>query len=373
MAAFQHSVVLTALSVVAFLAAILHGSTVSPPGGECEGQFMQGLFTCFTDHNVPFNTFLWVVSNGTGGISPDNETVFKEQMCGIEDEVVQCVLGSLHALVDTPHCHDADGMERLLTVQIRAIFEEYDAYCAHACRHTLEDDMKQCYSDSGLDPTLFMPSTKDGAILGTTESSVADFCNNTDALVDCMRTKRDACPEAPYVLKRLGLDLDIFSRGLQILCREQDVYLSSLECFEAQTRQVEKCLEDNRLTLMRLLSRTKTENVSQDSFINEFCLARVQYIRCDLSSWAAKPHEACDTPALALKRDLHCSQIPQACSQTLAGPIDKVCTYNWASVTLSTTGGKSMQSGEPPSSYTPRREFVSVLAVMVLVFSWNAI
>ena len=49
----------------------------------------------------------------------------------VEDDVVKCVLDSLHALVDTPYCQEAKGMDSLLTVQIRTIFEEYDNYCAH--------------------------------------------------------------------------------------------------------------------------------------------------------------------------------------------------------------------------------------------------
>ena len=49
----------------------------------------------------------------------------------VEDDVVKCVLDSLHALVDSPHCQNAEGMDALLTVQVRTIFEEYDNYCAH--------------------------------------------------------------------------------------------------------------------------------------------------------------------------------------------------------------------------------------------------
>ena len=63
------------------LAAVVFGSKVEPPGGECEIRFMQGLFKCFTDFDVPFNTYLWVAGNKTGGIPPENETVFKQHMC----------------------------------------------------------------------------------------------------------------------------------------------------------------------------------------------------------------------------------------------------------------------------------------------------
>ena len=49
----------------------------------------------------------------------------------MEDDVVKCVLDSLHALVESPHCQNAEGMDALLTVQVRTIFEEYDNYCAH--------------------------------------------------------------------------------------------------------------------------------------------------------------------------------------------------------------------------------------------------
>ena len=38
----------------------------------------------------------------------------------------------------------------------------------------------------------------------------------------CLGTKTDACPEAPYVLKRLGLDLGTLSAGLKLLCSDQE-------------------------------------------------------------------------------------------------------------------------------------------------------
>ena len=69
------------LSTVLTLAAMVLGSTVEPPGGECEIRFMNGLFSCFADFKVPFNTYLYVAGNKTGGIPPDNEEQFKDHMC----------------------------------------------------------------------------------------------------------------------------------------------------------------------------------------------------------------------------------------------------------------------------------------------------
>ena len=43
-----------------------------------------------------------------------------------------------------------------------------------------------------------------------------------EKLVTCLGTKTDACPEAPYVLKRLGLDLGTLSAGLKLLCSDQE-------------------------------------------------------------------------------------------------------------------------------------------------------
>ena len=57
------------------------------------------------------------------------------------------------------------------------------------------------------------------------------------------------------------------------------VYLSSLDCFTSQTRQVEKCQEDHGLALMRLVSRTKTEpNITQEAFVNQFCLSVTHFV-----------------------------------------------------------------------------------------------
>lgn len=58
----------------------------------------------------------------------------------------------------------------------------------------------------------------------TTHVSITPFflSSNRDKLVTCLGAKADSCPEAPYVLKRLGLDLDTFSVGLKLLCRQQE-------------------------------------------------------------------------------------------------------------------------------------------------------
>lgn len=59
-------------------------TTVAPPSDSCEEAFTKSLFECFTNSSVPFNTYLWAVSNGSGGIPPDNRTVFREHMCRCE-------------------------------------------------------------------------------------------------------------------------------------------------------------------------------------------------------------------------------------------------------------------------------------------------
>ncbi|KAL8620306.1 hypothetical protein ACOMHN_059906 [Nucella lapillus] len=345
----QTRVIFTGIAIITFMSAILLASSVAPPGGECETRFMQGLFTCFHDHRVPFNTYLWAVGNHKGGVPPDNETVFRQQMCSVENDVVKCVLDSLHALVDTVHCHSAEGMETLLTVQVRAIFEEYDNYCAHDCRQTLELEMRECFQNLTLDSSRFLSPSSDGALLGDTPSSAAEFCNNSDALMTCLRKQRDECPESPRVMKKLGLDLKALNTGFEILCRQQEAYLSSLECFGKQTRAVEKCQEDHALTLMRLVSKAKVNakvkvtqlKVTKGDFLSSFCLARVQFIKCDLQAWAEKPNEECNGPALALKRDIHCSQIPAECGENMPGPVEKVCTYNWAATNLPSSEGQA--------------------------------
>lgn len=336
-------------------------STVPPPGGECETRFMQGLFKCFTDFKVPFNTYLWAATNGTGGIPPDDKAAFSKHMCSVEDALVKCVLDSLHVLVDTPSCQQAEGLDALLTVQVRTIFEQYDNYCAHDCRQTLKSDLQNCYTDNGVDETLFLVS--DGAILGSSSFYVSEFCENRDKLMTCMKTKKDACPESPYVMRKIGLDLDTFKTGVELLCQRQDVYINSLDCFSEQTRAVEKCGEDNSLTLRRLVRRSQQKNstITEHQFLEEFCLARLKYVLCDLKSWKAKTAAACDRPALTLKRDLHCKQIPHACRTIMSSEIQDACTSDYGRLPAAQENGWSWN--EQADAGTSVRATVSTLLV----------
>ena len=91
--------------------------------------------------------------------------------------------------------------------------------------------------------------------------------------------------------------------------------------------------------------------------------ARIHFIKCDLIAWASKPEEACNTPALALKRDLHCAQVPRACLDILQGPIKQVCSFNWATANLA--ADKMLQSGGLRN--VGRKEFVLFWAVIVFI------
>ncbi|XP_025082657.1 uncharacterized protein LOC112557177 isoform X1 [Pomacea canaliculata] len=306
-------------------------TTVAPPSDSCEETFTKSLFECFTNSSVPFNTYLWAVSNGSGGIPPDNRTVFREHMCSVEETVVTCCLDSLHALVNSSRCRTVKGLDELLTSQVKTIFEEYDNYCAHECRLTLENNMRKCYSNFGLDPALFLPKSADGAILGKSHYDVDLFCSKQEVLVACITNETQACPEADRVLRNLGLDLGVMAKGLRLLCQRQEDYLHSLDCFSTQTRAVEKCLEDSAQSLTRLYTRARSEpDLTQEKFISGFCLDRVSFVKCDLTAWSEKDRRQCDLPALTLKRDVHCVQIPEVCKQILRQPVEQLCTWTWA-------------------------------------------
>ena len=53
--------------------------------------------------------------------------------------------------------------------------------------------------------------------------------------------------------------------------------------------------------------------------------AGLQFLKCDMTAWSVKGDRACSDPAvLSLKRDLHCSQLPQVCHDILPGPVRQV-------------------------------------------------
>ena len=38
----------------------------------------------------------------------------------------------------------------------------------------------------------------------------------------CMQKKVDECPESDYVMKKLGLEISVLEKGLELLCERQE-------------------------------------------------------------------------------------------------------------------------------------------------------
>ncbi|XP_041378179.1 uncharacterized protein LOC121390431 [Gigantopelta aegis] len=307
---------------------------------KCEQQFQSNLYTCLQNQSLDVKNFLWFVTNKTGGQAPADQASFKTQVCGKQRSVFQCGIGFMRALMApnspcakmTPPTQPGQAapapvdMRKAVESQFWSFFGTLDSACAHPCRRTLANDLKGCYDAAGLDSALFLSNTSmsRGAVIGTQPDQVKLFCENNAKLVTCMKQKRSDCPEAPLVLRAIGLDIESMDKGVKVLCKHQKDYLKGIPCFAEPTDKVVSCQEDQGKKMMQLMMATQ-QGLNESTYFVEFCRIRLDHVKCDLGAWAQKKHEACNQGVIGLRTELECTLLPDQCSTAQKEKIADVC------------------------------------------------
>ncbi|XP_067656425.1 uncharacterized protein [Haliotis asinina] len=298
----------------------------------CQNNFIQNLNTCVQNSQMDFNNFLYLLTNGTNGQASDSPDTFKQDACGKQEALLQCGVEFMRTLINSTMCAPSQTQQDqrpLIDRQFRSLFGSLDAMCAHPCRRTLTEDLRQCYVDAHLDPTLFLSNSTmgRGAIIGTTADQADTFCKNKDALVTCMKQKRDDCPESPMILRAIGLDIESMDKGVAVLCAHPDVYLAGIDCFAEPTDAVFSCQQTLNQKTMELMMTAQQENLKEDQFFSRFCDIRLEHVSCDLDAWIKKHHKSCAEPVIGLRTELECGLLPDNCGTTHKQTIDKVCHH----------------------------------------------
>ncbi|XP_071089213.1 uncharacterized protein [Haliotis cracherodii] len=298
----------------------------------CQNNFVQNLNTCVQNSQMNFNNFLYLLSNGTNGQAPDSPDAFRQDACSKQEALLQCGVEFMRTLINSTMCAPSQTQQDqrpLIDRQFRSLFGSLDEMCAHPCRRTLTEDLRQCYVDANLDPTLFLSNSTmgRGAIIGTTVDQADIFCKNKDSLVTCMKQKRDDCPESPMILRAIGLDIESMDKGVGVLCAHPDVYLNGIDCFAEPTDAVVSCQQIMNQKTMELMMTAEQQNLKEDQFFNRFCDVRLEHVSCDLEAWSKKNHKSCADAVIGLRTELECGLLPDNCGSTHKQTIDKVCHH----------------------------------------------
>ncbi|XP_041377397.1 uncharacterized protein LOC121389814 [Gigantopelta aegis] len=329
----------------------------------CQTQFLSNLYGCIQNQTMVVNNFLWLVTNQSNGQAPADVTAFKAEACGKQRALVQCGVQFMQTLMSqqspcTPQKQGQKDERQIVDGQFRALFGTLDNACADPCRATLTKELRDCYDSSGLDPELFLSNSTmgRGAVIGTTTSQVALFCKNRVSLVTCMKGKRDGCPEAPMVLRAIGLDIESMDKGVSILCKHQKDYLSGIPCFEEPTDKVVACQEVQGRAIMQLMSTAQQQTLDQNQYFEQFCQIRLKHMSCDLESWKEKTHQACNEKVIGLRSELECELLPDQCLTAQKDTVAQVCQVS---------NFKRSQRNKMSAASSVHFELFSLVAVML--------
>ncbi|XP_059145019.1 uncharacterized protein LOC131932170 [Physella acuta] len=319
----------------------------APARMDCQQKLLERAYSCVTKHDVDFNHFLLMAVSSLSSeanvtkpaiIEGVNMSEFKEKVCNARPDIMQCTFKAAKSLINTKACANSAHPEAvasqdlmindqryLIKEQMEAILGQYDIFCAQPCRISLLDDMRECYRKYDLDPAIFLPTKSSGPVIGSDSWEVDTFCKNKDQLVQCMKQKRDACPQSKLVLTAIGLDLDTMEKGFDVLCQDKEVYLKGLECFESHTDEVGICHSVKHRGVIRTSQKARELKWTSEKYFEEVCGVLVHHMECDLKAWAAKKHEKCNPQIIGLKRKLHCSLVHSQCTKSHGEVINDIC------------------------------------------------
>ncbi|BFZ23743.1 hypothetical protein BsWGS_26782 [Bradybaena similaris] len=315
----KSNLLLVAAAVAVLLAASSHQQ--AQQSNKCMEDFSNAFSKCVQSAGggVTIENVLWFVTNGTSSRSqaPANPDSFKTQVCGVQQQIGACTFQSMGAIINSTACvgtSASTNQQAAVSNQLTTIFGTFDIKCMHPCRTSLPNDLRSCYSENKLDPSLFLSNSSNGAVIGSTQDQVTVFCGAKDALIKCLQSKVNACPEAPQILRSIDLDIPSLQKGVTVLCNHPDVYLHGLKCFNETTPDIERCKQKDMQSMMQLDSQARAGNWSEQKFNQEMCQFSLAQIECDNGAWRKKKHEACTDAVIGLRLELECELIPDQCS-----------------------------------------------------------
>ncbi|RUS91052.1 hypothetical protein EGW08_001180 [Elysia chlorotica] len=250
-----------------------------------------------------------------------------------------------------------------------------------ACRNTLATELRDCYTESGLDPKLFLSNSSNGAVVGSNDEQISMFCGAKGALVSCMQRRVDACPEAPQILRAIDLDIPSFEKGVSVLCEHPKVYLHGLACFADSTNEVDRCQQKEAQSLVQLDLQAREGNWSEERFYEAFCQIAIDQVECDLKAWGSKNHEACVEAVIGLRRELECELVAPQCNVNTKqiSELDHTChpekfmktkRENFSNAKGSATGSARARAAMNPRA---RAAMIPLAALLAAVYSRSAL
>ncbi|XP_060578882.1 uncharacterized protein LOC132735878 [Ruditapes philippinarum] len=262
-------------------------------------------------------TVIALLSNGTQGQLPPNSDQIKQNLCQSHQQIVACVFSGIKRFNGTQQCNTPAAFTRLEQETV-GLLNGVQQMCGKGlmpkvtpCMQRLNFDMMQCYKEAGLNPDLFSPrcSRIEGAIIGDNREVARMFCSKRQALYSCQNRVIDRCDGAKTLQLLGGNDQRSMQAGMDVLCKDVDVYVSGLVCFQSPTPKVESCANKLIGEMTELTMRQIKENMNADTFSREYCKVRLSNLQCDSSAW----EQSCERVAVGLKTEYQCNLLPANC------------------------------------------------------------
>ncbi|XP_041378571.1 uncharacterized protein LOC121390734 [Gigantopelta aegis] len=291
----------------------------------CHRAFMANAMSCVQNATINFQSLTYLTSNGTIG-QPPQEGIeqFRMRACNVRARVDQCGEMVTQTLLNSTMC-----MNQLERQQVMAsskdIFGGYDRICAHPCRWTLKEEIRQCFTYNNLDPRLFFESFwLKNAIIGLISDTVYQFCVNRQQLMQCLRQKAQICQDSQQVFTEMGMELNSMERGINTLCNFQNVYLSGLGCYMNPSPEVQMCQHNSEMKMQTIKSIQYTQLTNQQ-FIMQLCSTRLEGSECVINAHTRRQQERCDQAMVGLRTELDCILLPQLCMQFYPHMFQRMC------------------------------------------------
>ncbi|XP_045161155.2 uncharacterized protein LOC123526175 [Mercenaria mercenaria] len=262
-------------------------------------------------------TVIALLSNGTQGQLPPNSDQIKQNLCQSQGQIVACVFNNIRRFNGTQQCSTPAAYIRLEQETV-GLLNGVQQMCGKGlmpkvtpCMQRLNYDMMQCYEEAGLNAELFSPrgSRMEGAVIGDNREVARMFCSKRKELYSCQNRVLDRCEGAKTLQELGGNDQTSMQDGMDVLCKDVDVYVSGLVCFQSTTPKVESCASDLIGQMTELTMNQIKENMNSDTFFREYCKVRISNLQCDSNAW----EQSCERVAVGLKTEYQCNLLPAKC------------------------------------------------------------
>ncbi|KAL4220840.1 hypothetical protein ACF0H5_019108 [Mactra antiquata] len=299
-------------------------------------------------------TVIALLSNGTQGQLPPNSEQVKQSLCQAHTRIVACVFSSITRFNGTDQCNTLAAFIRL-EQETAGLLNGVQQMCGKGlmpkvtpCMQRLNYDMMKCYEEAGLNADLFSPrgSRMEGAIIGDNREVARMFCSKKGALYSCQNRVLKECPGARRLQELSGNDQKSMQSGTNVLCKDVDVYVKGLVCFQSPTKKVEDCAASLIQQMTEVTMKQIRDNLDKDAFFREYCRVRIENLKCDSEAWS----DSCERVAVGLKTEYQCNLLPEQCKTDpeISDLYRSACAENLFARGLRVTGSDS--SGSDPDS-----------------------